>query len=443
MRSKLFTKEIDQKLFQQYHAGSDLENQVVVAKIFNPYGRGTWYLLNSDPDDPDYIWAIVDLFEVEMGSVSRSEMEAIKVPPYHLPLERDLYWTRTNALEVYNGLLAGKQYADGGKTDESILDTQLNEYATEDVNSLEEEGEMAITETKHGVLWGVYKDGIFTFAKNGESPMFSGNKEEAIAFLKSAYVVEDENAESVTDVDFVEDAKTEENYITHSNPKPTSRVLKLADGGEIRKHRYSKGITIELIQPTAKGWKVKQTEMYSGWGDKQLRTPKVRTMFYSTDELNNLFERVDDNSQTKMSFADGGTIDSLKQQILSRAVRNGYIDKKDVDNPNVQRAAESTAEYNSDMNEIGSSDWTYILKDFLDTAGYETTFVNGFLKVTGKKKYAEGGATFNDKVKAISSNLKGKKVPSKYKRDYGQTYSAGEAKTAAKRIAGAMNKRLH
>jgi hypothetical protein len=45
---KLFTKEIDNKLFAQYSKGSDLSNQMVVAKIFNPYGRGTWYLINSE-----------------------------------------------------------------------------------------------------------------------------------------------------------------------------------------------------------------------------------------------------------------------------------------------------------------------------------------------------------------------------------------------------------
>lgn len=118
---KLFTKEIDNKLFDQYQKGSDLENQKVVAKIFNPYGRGTWYLLNSDPQDPDYIWAIVDLFEVEMGSVSRSELESIKVPPFGLGLERDLSFTPINAYELYMGLLNGKQYAEGGITKEKYI----------------------------------------------------------------------------------------------------------------------------------------------------------------------------------------------------------------------------------------------------------------------------------------------------------------------------------
>ena len=112
---KLFTKEIDQKLFAQYSKGSDLSNQMVVAKIFNPYGRGTWYLINSDEDDPDYLWAIVDLFEVEVGSVSRKELESIKIKPFNFGLERDLSFTPRNAEEVFKGLLSGKTYAKGGK----------------------------------------------------------------------------------------------------------------------------------------------------------------------------------------------------------------------------------------------------------------------------------------------------------------------------------------
>ena len=117
---RLFTKDIDKKLFAQYSLGADLEKQMVVAKIFNPYGRGCWYLLNSDPQDSDYLWAIVDLFEVETGSVSRSELESIKVPPFGLGLERDLYFTPVNAKVLYDGLLSGKHYAKGGQTSNDL-----------------------------------------------------------------------------------------------------------------------------------------------------------------------------------------------------------------------------------------------------------------------------------------------------------------------------------
>ena len=100
---KLFTKDIDKKLFAQFPKGGELANQKVIAKIFNPYGRGIWYIINSDPNDPDYLWAIVNLFEVEVGSVSRKELESLKIKPFMLHLERDLYFSERNALEVYEG----------------------------------------------------------------------------------------------------------------------------------------------------------------------------------------------------------------------------------------------------------------------------------------------------------------------------------------------------
>jgi hypothetical protein len=111
----LFTKDINQKLFAQYKIGSDLNKQKVVAKIFNPYGIGRWYLLNSDPNDPDYLWAIVQMGdEVEIGSVSRSELESIRIKPHGLPLERDMYFSERNAMEVLDGLEKGKTFASGG-----------------------------------------------------------------------------------------------------------------------------------------------------------------------------------------------------------------------------------------------------------------------------------------------------------------------------------------
>jgi len=112
---KLFTKDIDNKLFKQYPLGNQLEKQKVVAKIFNPYGQGRWYLLNSDPVDPDYLWAIVQMGrEVEIGSVSRKELESIRVSPFRFPLERDLGFSPVNAYELWRGLKDGKFYKDGG-----------------------------------------------------------------------------------------------------------------------------------------------------------------------------------------------------------------------------------------------------------------------------------------------------------------------------------------
>ena len=106
---KLFTWEIEKKLQAQFKRGSDPE-QLVHCKIFNPYGRGTWYIVNQDPDDPDYLWAIVDLFEVEEGSVLKSELENCRIPVgrFSFPLERDLFWQSKPAREVLDAVVSKK-----------------------------------------------------------------------------------------------------------------------------------------------------------------------------------------------------------------------------------------------------------------------------------------------------------------------------------------------
>ena len=118
--AKLFTADIDKKLFEQYKFGGDLSKQEVVAKIFNPYGSGTWYLLNSDPQDPDYIWAIVDMFDVEIGSVSRNDLETMKVPPFQLHLERDKFFQPMNAQILYLRLRGGEKFEEGGEVIDRI-----------------------------------------------------------------------------------------------------------------------------------------------------------------------------------------------------------------------------------------------------------------------------------------------------------------------------------
>ena len=111
---KLFNKTIDRQLFKQYLLGSDLSKQEVVVKIFNPFGRGTWFIINSDPNDPDYLWAIVDLgYGAEVGSVSRTDLETYR-GKFGMGFERDLSFDPVNAEELYKGLRKGEFYADGG-----------------------------------------------------------------------------------------------------------------------------------------------------------------------------------------------------------------------------------------------------------------------------------------------------------------------------------------
>ena len=99
------TKEIQKQAEKQYPLGADME-QKVVAKYLNPAGKGTWYLMNTEPES-DYAWGIVNLFDIEMGSFTISELENIKLP-FGLKIERDLYFEPMKAKDVCDALNRGE-----------------------------------------------------------------------------------------------------------------------------------------------------------------------------------------------------------------------------------------------------------------------------------------------------------------------------------------------
>lgn len=235
MRQKLFTKQIDDMLFKQYAMGNDLSKQKVVAKIYNPYGRGTWYLLNSDPQDPDYLWAIVDLFEAEVGSVSREDLETIKVPPFGLNLERDMYFQPINAKELFDRLNQGEKFADGGMTNNlSIKDKiklrELNRQIQEELKTIEE-FEEDDTET--------------TYDRFGNPSAPSFNQQVVMSAMENLEKLQEERKNllkgkkyadgGATDVKIVEN-KEQESYLTSEDATPNEMVVKLAKGGEIGKY---------------------------------------------------------------------------------------------------------------------------------------------------------------------------------------------------------------
>ncbi len=97
---KLFTKEIEAKAQAQFPLGNNLEKQAIVAKFFNPTGTGTWYLVNQDPQDPDYCWGICHITDWEVGSFSKYELENF-VGKFGLGIERDLHFEEVNAKELF------------------------------------------------------------------------------------------------------------------------------------------------------------------------------------------------------------------------------------------------------------------------------------------------------------------------------------------------------
>lgn len=104
----LITSEIEHQLQEQFEKGSDLHSQKVICKIFNPYGEGEWYLLNQDPEDPEYIWCIARNPYLEIGSICKSELENIRISKHKLPLERDLFFEQVNAKIAYDRLKKGE-----------------------------------------------------------------------------------------------------------------------------------------------------------------------------------------------------------------------------------------------------------------------------------------------------------------------------------------------
>lgn len=104
---KLMTKEIEKAARAQYPKGAEMEGQKIVGKFFNPTGSWTWYLMNQDPEDPDYLWGIVNGNEIEMGSFSLSELEAFR-GHFGLGIERDRHFRPMPALEVWEKLQQGK-----------------------------------------------------------------------------------------------------------------------------------------------------------------------------------------------------------------------------------------------------------------------------------------------------------------------------------------------
>ena len=101
---KLLTKEITKKATEQYDKGSDMDEQMIVAKFFNPVGSWTWYLMNLH-EDKDYAWGIVDGFAVEMGSFSMKELQDTKLP-LGLGIERDTSFKPVPASELWKELNA-------------------------------------------------------------------------------------------------------------------------------------------------------------------------------------------------------------------------------------------------------------------------------------------------------------------------------------------------
>lgn len=389
---KLFSKEIDKKLFSQYSKGSDLDNQVVVTKIFNPYGKGRWFLLNSDPQNPDYVWAIVQMGDiVEMGSVLRSELESVRVTPFRFPLERDLSFRMVNAGELFRGLQEGKFYKKGG---------WVNGYS------------------KGGMTAGRwYKD------KNGEEFRYVGEDS-----MGNALFSDGEKVMTKSYDDFEE------------KPKENKLFGFFDEGGEVKKYAIVDENTDRI---------------YIKSFDKEFINLKYKELkeIYPNDELSIIeFEEREAKEYVNPKYmAKGGEVVPYIMWVSKDGEkREFYADYKS------QRAAEMAmnklwekGEYRSMGNlpkHLYEKEGLYSKggklignQKKLDVNKNGKLDAQDFKMLRGDKMAMGGETTFAEKVSKVKASLlKRKKVAPSVQKDYGKTYSPKEAKQSAQRIVGAM-----
>jgi hypothetical protein len=394
---KLFNKTIDTQLFKQYSIGSDLSKQKVVAKIFNPFGRGTWYIVNSDPSDPDYLWAIVDLgYGAEVGSVRRSDLENYR-GRFGLGFERDLSFDPINAEELYNGLRQGKFYADGGNVIDAFQIRTIkgegirpNEILTTEQEVKFKKGgkisesssyiptyEILKVHTKDGkVFENIYAEtavisGIYVSDKplREKNPVGKNQMElfKKGGIPKTAIYIPRYN------VDFIEtenNGEIEGNYIYGGiwvDMKKQFRLVEEAkeQGRFNRKNEILKFEAIykdKKISIDAKSLSEAKTKAIA-----QLKVPKTKVGLLSVYNVKDPMALMYDNGGA-LSDADRNTLIYVNQ-ILRRTVINGDLN---VDEANsglaFEIAKEEVEEFiDDDMDEMGSSDFGYMYRNFIES----------------------------------------------------------------------------
>lgn len=103
---KLLTKEILRKLPELYaNEEKKPEDIKVPLKLFNPSGIGTWYITEYNPET-EIAFGWCDLGYPELGYVSIKELKSLKLPPFGLGVERDMYWdSNTTLKDVMEGVV--------------------------------------------------------------------------------------------------------------------------------------------------------------------------------------------------------------------------------------------------------------------------------------------------------------------------------------------------
>ena len=82
---------INELLIEELNRPDEERTHVALVKYFNPYGTGTWYFSEYDPEADEFFGLSVLQFR-ELGYTSNGELREIRAPPFKLPLERDIWF---------------------------------------------------------------------------------------------------------------------------------------------------------------------------------------------------------------------------------------------------------------------------------------------------------------------------------------------------------------
>lgn len=475
---KLFTKDIDKKLFAQYQEGSDLDKQVAVAKIFNPYGNGRWFLLNSDPQDPDYLWAIVQMGDVvEVGSVLRSELESVRVSPFKFPLERDLGFSMVNAGELYRGLLQGKFYKKGGMVDgyarggmvagrwyKDNTGNELRYIGETEGKLLFNDGEKLVTKTEEDFEEEVKEKKLFGFFKEGGETEDEGvdlfedyqNIPPNVQVVLDKYSQEFEDGsynglakakKELEDIGYTfeyglgggaydlrrlgQKGKNEDDYADGGFVDKTDEELKGMTDDELFEYLDAKAAYMKQYARPLSSFKAKNFAANAAAVQfKNEGTSKLDANFPSLSKI---------NEQASKDYQE--TIAKRSDKMASGGFTSSYSGTPD--RRRVTMAKVGMSEHGLKVGDKIVADEFWEKKIIVENTKTKKRAEVDLEKGKRKEEMAMGGKVkFQDKVKAIKASLlKTKKVPKKVQKDYGKTYNAKEAELAAKRIAGAMAKK--
>ncbi len=98
---KLITQQLKER-FAQIGNQEEASDPIIVAKFFNPCGRGTWYAISYDPTTSICFGYVTGLGYDELGDFSVTELESINLP-LGLTIERDIHFKECRLSEVKSG----------------------------------------------------------------------------------------------------------------------------------------------------------------------------------------------------------------------------------------------------------------------------------------------------------------------------------------------------